>query len=65
MKNLVPSVALSKAVVKNLVAPAVLCRRGVKNLDASVVLCRKVVKRIVHMDAQGIQRNCYEMQVSN
>jgi len=28
-----------------------------------VVLCRKVVKRIVHMAAQGIQRNCYELQV--
>jgi len=34
-------------------------------LVASVVLCREMVKRIVHMDAQGIQRNCYELQVSN
>ena len=64
VKNLV-ALVLCKAVVKNLVAPSVLCRRGVKNLVASVVLCREMVKRIVHMDAQGIQRNCYELQVSN
>jgi len=34
-------------------------------LVALVVLCRNVVKRIVHMDAQGLQGNCYKLQVSN
>ena len=63
VKNLVALVVLCKVAVKDLVAPAVLCRRGLKNLVAFVVLCRKVVKRIVHMAAQGIQRNCYELQV--
>jgi len=61
---LVASVVLCKVVVKNLIAPVVLCKVVVKNLVA-LVLCRKVVKRIGHTDAQGIQRNCYKLQVSN